>query len=584
MGKAVHHQQKGEYSQAERVYAQILKSWPDNADAHNLMGLLAHQTQRHELAEQHMQRSLQLSPKRAEFHYNYGAMLAELKRPDQAAKAFQAAVELAPRMTEAWQGMAFAFLEMKLEMYAAACLQQLLQMEPRRADLWLTLGETFESIALWPEARAALRNAQQLAPDDLRVTLAISRIAVETGDDASAQAGFDKLDVKAPEVPDVHYQKGVWLANNGKFAPARAELEKALELEPDFYQAAIYYAYISELPLDHPLVQRLTQRAARGGFLEAGQGANVNFALGYVLDKHKRHDDAFAYFAEANRLLREGVRYSTASHVEYQSNLLKNLGPEFLSRAKKFGNPSKKPLFIVGLPRSGTSLLEQILSGHPEIHGGGEMTFLHAELRRRMGPAGYGNLQNTLGTLDGTVLAQVAESLLAHMDQIAPGKSRVTDKMPSNLTVLGLMHGLFPEAKIIYCQRDPLDVCVSCFTTSFKSGHKFSNDLTELGEYYRISEAAMGHWETMFRPGSFCRVRYEDVVADLEGETRRLLAFCGLDWDEGCLDFQRNTRSVMTASVYQVRQPIYSSAIGRWRRYERHLGPLQQALAAPPLL
>ncbi|HYL95593.1 MAG TPA: sulfotransferase, partial [Terriglobales bacterium] len=501
MGKAVHHQQRGEYSQAERVYAQILKSWPDNADAHNLMGLLAHQTQRHELAERHMQRSLQLMPKRAEFHYNYGAMLAELKRPDQAAKAFQAAVELAPRMADAWQGLAFAFLEMRLEMYAAACLQQLLQLEPRRADLWLTLGETFESIGLWPEALAALRNSEQLAPDDLRATLAISRIAVETGDDASAQAGFDQLTVKAPEVPDVHYQKGVWLANSGKFAPARAELQKALELEPDFYQAAIFYAYISELPLDHPLVQRLTQRAARGEWLEAGQGANVNFALGYVLDKHKRHDDAFAYFAEANRLLRMGTRYSTASHVEYQSSLLKNLGPEFLSRAKKFSNPSRKPLFIVGLPRSGTTLLEQILSRHPEIHGGGEMTFMHAELRRRMGPAGYGNLQNTLGTVDGTVLAQVAEMLVGYMDQIAPGKSRVTDKMPSNLTVLGLLHGLFPEAKIIYCQREPLDVCVSCFTTSFKSGHKFSNDLTELGESYRISEAAMGHWEAMFPPG-----------------------------------------------------------------------------------
>lgn len=584
MGKAVRHQKDGEYAKAERVYAEILGTWPDNADAHNLMGLLAHQTGRPELAEQHMQRSLQLSPKRAEFHFNYGAMLAELKRPDQAARAFQAAVELAPRMTDAWQGLAFAFLDMKLEMYAAACLQQLLQLEPRRADLWLTLGECFESMSMMPEALAAFRNAEQIAPDDARSVLGLARVAVETGDDASAQAGFDKLAIKAGDVPEVHYQKSVWLANKGEFATARAELERALELAPDFYQAALYYAYITELPLDHPLVQRLMQRATRGGWIEADQGANVNFALGYVLDRHKRHDDAFAHYAEANRLRRMGVRYTTASHLEYQTSLLKNLGPEFQSRAKRFGNPSVKPIFIVGLPRSGTSLLEQILSGHPEIHGGGEMTFLHAELRRRLGPAGYGNLQNTLGTVGDTVLADVAGALLAHMDQIAPGKSRVTDKMPSNLTVLGLVHGLFPQAKIIYCQRDPLDVCVSCFTTSFKSGHKFSNDLTELGEYYRISEAAMRHWEDMFQPGSVCRVRYEDLVADLEGQARRLLSFCGLDWNEGCLNFQDNARSVRTASVYQVRQPIYSSAIGRWRRYERHLGPLQQALAAAPLL
>ena len=584
ISKAVQHQKNGEYAQAERIYTEILKASPDNADVNNLMGLLAHQTGRHELAERHMQRALQLSPRRAEFHYNYGAMSRELGRPDQAAREFQVAVELAPQMADAWQGLAFAFLDMKLEMYAVACLQQLLQLQPRRADLWQTLGECLESIGMMPEAAAAMQHARQLAPDDPRTELGIVRIAVESGDDAAAHAGFERLPAAISDTPEARYQKGVWLANKGDFDAARAELDRALELSPDFSQAALYYSYITELSLDHPLVSRLMRAAQRHEWDDNGEGANVNFALGYVLDQHKQYDAAFAHYAEANRLRRVGARYSTASHREHQASMLQNLGSAFQARAQTFGNPSQKPLFIVGLPRSGTSLLEQVLSGHPEIYGGGEMVFLHAELRRRLGPAGYGDLARSLASLGDAALADLAATVLAHMERLAPGKARITDKMPSNLTILGLIHGLFPAAHIIYCQRDPLDTCVSCFTTSFKSGHKFSNDLTELGEYYRISEAAMQRWEEIFTPGSVCRVRYEDLVTDLEGETRRLLAFCGLEWHPGCLDFRSNARAVKTASVYQVRQPIYGSAIGRWRRYESHLAPLQQALAAPPLL
>ena len=584
IGKAVQHQKSGEYAAAERIYAEILQSNPDNADVLNFMGLLAHQTDRNELAETHMQRAIALAPRRPDFHYNYGAMLSKLGRPDHAAREFQAAVELAPQMTDAWQGLALAFLDMKLEMYAAACLQQLLQLDPRRADIWLTLGECFESLSMMPEASAALQRARDLAPNDPQTELGLVRIAIESGDDASAQSRFEELPLAASAMPETHYQRGVWLANTGDFGSARAELERALQLSPDYYEAALYYTYITELPLDHPLVRRLIQVAKRGEWDDAGQGANVNFALGYVLDKHERYDDAFAYYSEANRLRRLGARYSTASHREHQGTLLKNAGPEFQSRAARFGNRSRKPIFIVGLPRSGTSLLEQVLSSHPEIHGGGEMVLLHAELRRRLGPAGYGNLAHSVGSMSDAALADLAGAVLAQMDSLAPGKSRITDKMPSNLTILGLVHGLFPEASIIYCQRDPLDTCVSCFTTSFKSGHNFSNDLTELGEYYRISEAAIDRWENMFAAGSICRVRYEDLVTDLEGQTRRLLSFCGLDWDDRCLGFQSNGRAVKTASVYQVRQPVYRSAIGRWQRFERHLEPLKRALAATPLL
>jgi hypothetical protein len=328
----------------------------------------------------------------------------------------------------------------------------------------------------------------------------------------------------------------------------------------------------------------LSEAAERGGWAEPGQGANVHFALGYVLDKDGQYDAAFLHFMEANRLRRRSVRYSTESQLGLQRSALQAFGAEFQARAGGFADPTTKPLFIVGMPRSGTSLLEQILSSHPQVHGGGEMRSLHAELRRRLGPAVEVDFSAAVSAMPDAELGGLARLLAAELHSLAPEKLHVTDKMPSNLTILGLIHGLFPNARIVYCRRDPFDTCVSCFTTSFKSGHGFSSDLKELGEYQRLSEAAMERWRDILPPGSIHDLHYETLVSDMESETRKLLEFCGLEWDEACLHFQDNARAVSTASVYQVRQPVYRSAIGRWHRYADHLQALQQALAAPPLL
>jgi tetratricopeptide (TPR) repeat protein len=310
----------------------------------------------------------------------------------------------------------------------------------------------------------------------------------------------------------------------------------------------------------------------------------VHFTLGYVLDKDGQYDAAFRHYLEANRLQRQLSQYSTASQRQLQESMQQAFGPAFLERARAFADPSAKPLFIVGMPRSGTSLLEQILSSHPLVHGGGEMLYLHAELRRRLGPAAQGDFSQSVLRLADQEFAGIAAGLRMHMDELAPGARHVTDKMPSNFMLLGLIHALFPNARIIHCRRDALDTCISCFTTSFKSGHKFSNELRELGEYHRLYEEAMAYWKRVLPAGSLHEVSYEALVTDLEPKVRELLRYCDLPWDEACLRFQENERAVSTASVYQVRQPIYRSAIGRWRRYDRYLGPLREALGTAPLI
>jgi tetratricopeptide (TPR) repeat protein len=578
IGQAVTHQRRGEYREAERLYQQVLKADPQQADAQHFMGLLAHQTGRPELALTHMQRALGLAPQRADFRFNYANILAEQDRPQEAAQAFQQTVDIDPRMTAAWQGMGMVLRRLGFDLHAAAAYQQAIQLDPRNPALWYALGECVQAVSLLPEAAEAFQRAQSLAPDEPSTQLALAVVAIESRRDEDAQTALDKVITMSPEMPEAHYHRGVWLANKGDFDAARASLRHALELAPDYYQAALYYAYITPLSQDDPLVRRLEGVAERGDWREPGQGVNVHFTLGYVLDKDGRYDAAFGHYLEANRLQRQLSQYSTDSQRELQASMQHAFGPEFLARARRFADPSAKPLFIIGMPRSGTSLLEQILSSHPEVYGGGEMLFLHAELRRRLGPAMQGDFAQTVLALPDDELATIARGLLAHMDALAPGARHVTDKMPSNFMLLGLLHGLFPNARIIHCRRDALDTCVSCFTTSFKTGQKFTNDLKELGEYHRLYEEAMAHWQHVLPPGIIHEVSYEALVSDLEPQVRGLLAYCGLPWDEACLHFQDNARAVSTASVYQVRQPIYRSAVGRWKRYEKHLGPLRAAL------
>lgn len=583
IGQAIQHQQRGEYAQAEKLYAQVLREDPAQPDTHNFLGLLAHQTGRHELGESHMRRSIELAPQRAEFHYNYANMLLNLGRPEEAVQELQRTVEIAPGMIAAWQALGMALQGLKFHMHAAACFHRVLSAEPRRADVWQSLGACMQAENLLPEAAEAYRRAQALNPADPYLQLALATIAVDAKRDDEAGRELDNLLKMAPTMPDAHYQHGVWLANRGDFDGARAELEHTLELTPDHYQAALYYTYITPLKPDAPLVRRL-DAVARDGHPEPGQAANVHFALGYVLDKDGQYDAAFGHYLEANRLQHSLSRYSTASQIRLHASMQAAFGKEFLARARTFANPTAKPLFIIGMPRSGTSLLEQILSSHPQVFGGGEMTLLSAELRRRIGPVSNAELGAAVAALPDAGLAGVAAQVAAQLESLAPGKRHVTDKMPSNFMYLGLVHALFPNARIIHCRREPLDTCVSCFTTCFRDGHRFTNDLKELGEYYRLYQQAMDFWTDILPPGSIHEVHYEEVVADLETQVRGLLDACGLAWDPACLQFQDNARAVSTASVYQVRQPIYRSAIGRWRRYESHLGPLQEALAAPALL
>jgi len=262
--------------------------------------------------------------------------------------------------------------------------------------------------------------------------------------------------------------------------------------------------------------------------------------------------------------------------------VIATFGAEFFARTDRAGSQSELPVFIVGMPRSGTTLVEQILASHPMVHGAGELDYMRRIMQTLPERLGVQRpIPECAANIDTALAERIAEEHLQHLREHSASALRITDKTPSNFLRLGLIALLFPKARIIHCQRDPLDTCLSCYFLRFGQGQAFAYDLDDLGRYYRDCARLMEHWRRVL-PSPLLEVPYEALVADQEGWSRRLIAFLGLDWDDRCLAFYRSERQVKTASVWQVRQPVYASSIGRWRRYAKHLGPLFAALGIEP--
>jgi hypothetical protein len=275
-------------------------------------------------------------------------------------------------------------------------------------------------------------------------------------------------------------------------------------------------------------------------------------------------------------------QYNHNRFVQSTSSTIEAYTTEFFARTNLIGSESQRPIFIIGMPRSGTTLVEQILSSHPLVYGGGELETINhivfnellKDVKRDDQLPSY---SKQLERLDQHGAERLCDLYLAHISELAGDEPRVTDKMPGNFFHLGLIALLFPQARIIHCRRQPFDLCLSCYFQNFVGPHYYAWNLENLGRYYQQYMRLMDHWRATL-PIALLEVDYEEIVDDQEGVSRRLIDHCGLPWDEGCLDFHQNQRRVETASKWQVRQPIYRRSVDRWKNYEQFLGPLKQGL------
>jgi hypothetical protein len=297
--------------------------------------------------------------------------------------------------------------------------------------------------------------------------------------------------------------------------------------------------------------------------------ANLRFAMGKYCDDVDDFADAFKNFKRGNELLKTAAEdYDRQGHSTFIDGLMRIYSREAISTIGAPGSSSAKPVFVVGMPRSGTSLAEQIIASHPAAFGAGELNFWAALMKKD-------EQQLTRAVLSEPARPRVAEEYLRILEGFSANASRVIDKAPVNAEFLGLIYSVFPNARVIYMQRDPIDTCLSCYFQQFLTGLNYTFDLSDLVHYYREHQRIIAHWRAVLPPGFILDVPYEELVADQETWSRKMLDFIGLEWDPQCLEFHTNKRRVTTASAWQVRQKVYQSSVARWRNYEKFIGPLK---------
>ncbi len=373
--------------------------------------------------------------------------------------------------------------------------------------------------------------------------------------------------------------KGSILSVQGKMDAAFSCYEKSIKVKPEFGKPYYNIATSTKFRMDDKYSKIFKNIEPRiGNFPEADQ-INFNYAFGKYYEDIEDYEKGFQYYLKGNQLKRSTINYSIENLEKTLASIAGMLpvGGEWCDQPS-IGNSSNVPIFILGMPRSGTTLVEQILASHPEVFGAGELRLVNQAIK------GLGVNTKSFFPEDPETRKLFDQDLTARADKFveeikaySPKSKHVTDKMPQNFRSLGLIHLMLPNAAIIHCKRNPVDTCLSNFRILFGENLDYTYSLEEIGRYYVAYSKLMGHWKKAL-PNRFLEVQYEDVVSDTEGQARRIIQHCNLEWDDACLDFHKTKRNVHTASTTQVRQPIYKNAVGRWERYGDLLAPLLKIL------
>jgi tetratricopeptide (TPR) repeat protein len=417
------------------------------------------------------------------------------------------------------------------------------------------------------EAENSTRRALNLKPGILnhRSNLGFTLLYLDRLREAEAQ--FEKVLKVAPRHAAALHGMGRVTTMEGRFDEARALFNRAVEVDPKLPGAWAALVGIRKMvPSDDAWLERAEEIAAGG--IAPLEEAGVRFAIGKYCDDVGEFERAFKSYKRANDLLKTlAEKYDPAARKRFVDDLIRVYTREAVSQVEGGASVSAKPVFVVGMPRSGTSLVEQIIASHPAAIGAGELQFWHAAMHK------YGGLvrRERLGE---PIRKNLAEEYLSALNGHSNDALRIVDKAPLNSDYLGVIHTVFPHARIIYMQRDPIDTCLSCYFQRFPLTLNFAMDLADLAHYYGEHQRLMAHWRAVLPPGTILDVPYAELVADQEGWTRRILGFLGLEWDQRCMDFHKTERPVGTASYWQVRQRIYNDSVQRWRHYRKFIGPL----------
>ncbi|MGY3452440.1 sulfotransferase [Bradyrhizobium sp. USDA 4353] len=612
-------QGRGEIDDAEQIFKLILAGQPTNFDALVGLGMISTTANRLDEAKDYFQRAVAVNDKSAEAHGSIGAVEASWGRYDAAVQHYETALSLSPSHPGILYGFAMVRQNQGLIDEAMVLLRRAIDNKPQHLDAHFALGNMLYTAGKDIEAAKHYLKVLDFSPEHAETHNNIANVLLRQGHRERAIEHYKRAIASRPDYADAYGNLGnAFLELNrleesieqnllaiklkperfgsynnlgvayqalGRFDEATAAFQKALELAPDDAPIHLNLANMSKFKPDDSRLPGLRNLIERVDQLDQEKQIAAHFAYGKALSDLKDYDTAFSHLHKANTLKRQTFDYDSEQRLAMMQNVAARFTPEFFRSVAGHGDESWAPIFIVGMPRSGTTLMEQVLASHSKVFGAGELeTFkeLVGECanRQKVVP----NYPDLIMLLPPEEMTRLGQEYTARVRVLAPEAERIVDKMPLNFLFVGLIHAAFPRARIINTRRDPLDNCISCYQLLFTGAQPFAYDLTELGHYYRGYEGVMEHWHKVLPPGVLIDVQYEDMVDDLEGVARGVLDHCGLDWEDACLDFHRTERMVRTASLMQVREPIYRRAIGSWRRYETHLGPLCEALgiAYPP--
>ncbi|MBV9345555.1 MAG: tetratricopeptide repeat protein [Gammaproteobacteria bacterium] len=517
------------------------------------------------------QRALELDPQLALAHNNLGLLRGVRGERTAALQSFRAALQAQPVYPEALFNLGTVLHELGAPHDALAAYEQGIAQAPTRAEGHEYLGRTLLELRRPAEATASFTRALELRPHHPGTLTGLAAALRAQRRHADAEQACRQALERAPEHPEALSLLGEILADHGRFEEAESLLRRALAADPHYVPPYAHLAANRRLTRDDGAwlggVQELLRRP-----LTLSERIHLQFVLGKYHDDIEEYDQAFAAYREAHELSKQLA-------APYQPERMQRLVERVIAlhRALPATGPARgePPVLIIGMPRSGTSLVEQILASHPGVYGAGEVRFWDAA---------FGRLRtaNEAGADLAPLLATIAQEYLAALGAGAPAAAlRMTDKMPANFLYAGLIAAALPGARFIHVVRDPLDTCLSVYCQNFLNAAPYAHDLEWLAHFYTQYRRLMAYWRDSLPPDSLLEVPYEGLVSDPEQWTRRMLEFIGLPWDPRCLEFHRTERVVITASKWQVRQRLHAGAVGRWRHYERHLEALRPLAAAP---
>jgi tetratricopeptide (TPR) repeat protein len=487
----------------------------------------------YDTAMERLRETLAIDPQHVFAHNRLGAALVNLGRYPEAEQEFRRAIELDPSFAKPHFNLGIVlFWRGDFEGAEAAYLRAV-ELDPGNAETLVSLGMTLGTVGRLEDARSCFERALRLDPRNATTFCSLG-----------------------------------WLESvQGRFEEAEAMFRRALEIEPRRSHA---WAPIADLrrmtTADRDWLEGV-MRLTEGG-VPPLEEASLQFALGKYFDDVGEFDEAFRHYQRGNELHRQLAQpYDRPARTAFVDDMVRVYAQQRFAHPADGASYSRRPVFVVGMMRSGTSLVEQIIASHPRVTGAGELDFWldatrkHEHRLRRDVP-------------DAALAREFADSYLQTLARRSAEALRVVDKSNFNSDCLGLIHLVFPKARVVFVRRDPVDTCLSCYFAQFTNTLNFTTDLTDLAHYYREHHRLMRHWRSALPVGTLLEVPYEDLVSDQETWSRRIIEFIGLDWDARCLDFHKTERPVLTASNWQVRQRVYSSSVGRWKNYEKFIGPL----------